>query len=320
MTHSKRFINFAILSVLLAASAPLYALDLVKIGVPAATYAPLAPVYMAQELGYYKDAGVQVEITAYRGGAMAQQMIAAGEADMIYHFPTGVALAVKKGIKEKIVGAAGLTAGGWHLVVVKDSPIKSLADIAGKKVGVTAKGSSTDFFAMWAARKAGVEIQTIPLGFGAMIPALKGGQLDACVLAPPLSQQMFVTGEGRSIADFSKDVGISLPELWVASQATIDQRPKAVEGVLKAIYRATRYMQLPQNRAYTLKFLKQHTRESNDKVNELVFEAAITKLATQATIKPEWLKAAMALAVGTGVENMRPEEFVTDKFFNVQAD
>lgn len=320
MNRIERLINFAIAVALLAASAPLCALEMVKIGAAAANFAPLAPVYLAQELGYYKEAGVQVEITVYRGGAASNQMLAAGEADIIHLYPAGVALAVKKGVKEKIIGVSDLSASGWHLVVLKDSPIKSLAGIIGKKVCVTARGSSTDFLAQWAARKAGGEIQAIPLGFGGMIPALKGGQVDACVLAPPLAQQMFASGEGRSIADLAKDVGPSLTNVWVASQAIIDQRPKAVAGVLKAIYRATRYMQQPQNRAYALKYLKQFTREPDDKVNELVFESAIMGMETRAAIKPEWLKAAMALAVGTGVENTRPEEIITDQFFNVQGD
>src|SRR3989304_10483132 len=91
-------------------------------------------------------------------------------------FPPGVALAVKKGVKEKIFSPGIVAADSWHLVVLRDSPIKSAKDLAGRKVGITAKGSTTDFFALWAAKKGGGEIQTVPVGAGGLIPALKGRQ------------------------------------------------------------------------------------------------------------------------------------------------
>ncbi len=116
----------------------------------------------AEELGYYKDNGVKVEVTAYRGGGAAQEALAAGAADMINFFPPGVALAVKKGIKEKIVGIGSSTPNGWHIVVMANSPYQAVKDLAGKKIGVTAKGSTTDFFALWAANRAGVSVETDP--------------------------------------------------------------------------------------------------------------------------------------------------------------
>src|SRR3989337_3193953 len=83
MTRIKGFIHFAVVAALLAAIAPLHAQEKVKIGLAVPNYGPLAAAYLAQELGYYKEAGVQVEVTAYRGGPAANQALAAGEADMI---------------------------------------------------------------------------------------------------------------------------------------------------------------------------------------------------------------------------------------------
>src|SRR5262245_60337446 len=75
----------------------------VRIGLAVPTYGPYAPVYAAEELGFYKENGIKAEITAYRGGAAGQEALAAGAADIISFFPPGAALAVKKGIKEKVV-------------------------------------------------------------------------------------------------------------------------------------------------------------------------------------------------------------------------
>jgi len=301
---------------LIATSAPLFAQEKVKIGLAVPNYGPLAAVYLAEELGYYKQFGVQAEITAYRGGAAANQALAAGEADLIDFFPPGVALAVKKGVKEKIVSPGSVFADSWHLVVLKDSPIKSVKDLAGRKVGITAKGSTTDFFALRAAKKGGGEIQTIPVGAGGLIPALKGKQVDAVSMHSPLPLQLIASGEGRSIVDYGKEIGPSLPDVWVASQTIIDQRPKALEGALRAIFKATRY--LKENRAYALKYLKNFTQEADNKVIELEYETAIMGRSTDAVMRPEWLRASMALAEGSGLDFAGIEEIYTDKFAHVK--
>ncbi len=135
-----------------------------KIGLAVPNFGAFAPVYAAEELGYYKEYGLTAEITAYRGGPAAQEALAAGAADIINFFPPGVALAVKKGIKEKIVGIGSAMPSGWAIVVMANSPFRTVADLAGKKIGITAKGATTDFYALWAAKKAGVAIETIPVG------------------------------------------------------------------------------------------------------------------------------------------------------------
>ena len=147
-----------------------------------------------------------------------------------------------------------------------NSPFRTVADLAGKKIGVTAKGSTTDFYALWAAKTAGVAIEAVPVGAAALIPTLKSGQIDAAVLNPPLSFRLTIPGEGRSVADLDKDMEPTLPDVWVATQSLIDANPKAVEGALRAIYRANAYMK--KNRAYGIDYLRRFTGEKDDRVVE----------------------------------------------------
>ena len=98
--HVARSLAIVAVSLLvLACASAARAQTTVKIGLAVPNYGPFAPVYAADELGYYKENGVAAEITAYRGGPAAQEALAAGAADIINFFPPGVALAVKKGIK-----------------------------------------------------------------------------------------------------------------------------------------------------------------------------------------------------------------------------
>ena len=291
----------------------------VKIGLAVPNYGPFAPVYAADELGYYKENGVAAEITAYRGGPAAQEALAAGAADIINFFPPGVAIAVKKGIKEKVVGIGSAKPLGWHIVVMAASPFRSVADIAGKKVGITAKGATTDFYALWAANRAGVKIETVPVGAPALIPTLKSGQIDVAVLNSPLSFRLIVPGEGRSLVDLGKEMEPTLPDVWVATQSLIDGNPKAVEGTLRAIYKATAYMK--KNRAYGIEYLRKFTGEKDDKVVELEYDVVLAGRPTSARIEPAWVEASLALAALGGITDLPPvPELFTDRFSAVSGD
>jgi NitT/TauT family transport system substrate-binding protein len=291
----------------------------VKIGLAVPNYGPFAPVYAADELGYYKENGVTAEITAYRGGPAAQEALAAGAADIINFFPPGVALAVKKGIKEKVVGIGSAKPLGWHIVVMASSPFHSVADIAGKKVGITAKGATTDFYALWAAKRAGVKIETVPVGAPALIPTLKSGQIDVAVLNSPLSFRLIVPGEGRSLVDLGKEMDPTLPDVWVATQSMLDGNPKAVEGTLRAIYKATAYMK--KNRAYGIDYLRKFTGEKDDKVVELEYDVVLAGRPTAARIETAWIEASLALASLGGLTDLPalPELF-TDRFSAVTGE
>src|SRR5712691_2563765 len=87
-----------------------------------------------------------------------------------------------------------------------------------------------------------------PLGAPALIPTLKSGQIDVAVLNSPLSFRMIIPGERRSLVDLGKDMEPTLPDVWVATQSLIDGNPKAIEGTLRSIYKATAYMK--KNRAF----------------------------------------------------------------------
>jgi NitT/TauT family transport system substrate-binding protein len=291
----------------------------VRIGLAVPNYGPYAPVYAAEELGYYKDNGIKVEITAYRGGGAAQEALAAGAADIINFFPPGAALAVQKGVREKVVGVGAATPVGWHLVVASNSPYKSVKDLAGKKIGVTAKASTTDFYALWAADRVGVKVDTIPVGAAGLIPTLKSGQIDAAVMHSPLPFKLIVPGEGRSLVDLGKEMEPTLPDVWIATQAMIDGNPKAIEGALQAIYKATAYMK--KNRAYSIEFLRKLTGEKDEKVIELEFDVVISGRPTAAKIERKWIESSLALAKLGGLTNLPSvDDIFTEQFSHVKGE
>jgi NitT/TauT family transport system substrate-binding protein len=291
----------------------------VRIGLAVPNYGPYAPVYAAEELGFYKENGIRAEITAYRGGAAGQEALAAGAADIISFFPPGAALAVKKGIKEKVVAIGSARPVGWHIVVNTSSPARTFKDLAGKKIGITAKGSTTDFYALWAANRAGVQVETVPVGAAALIPTLKSGQIDAAVLNSPLPFKLIIPGEGRSVVDLGKEMEPTLPDVWIATQAIIDGNPKAVEGTLRAIYKATAHMK--KNRAYAIDFMRKHTGEKDDRVIEQEYEVVLSGRPTAAKIERQWIEASLALAKLGGLTDLPAvDDIFTDRFSHVTGE
>jgi NitT/TauT family transport system substrate-binding protein len=303
-----------------AAAGAASAADKVRVGLAVPGFTPYAPIYAAQDLGIYKAKNLDAEITVYRGGPAAQEALAAGAADVISFFPPGVALAVKKGVKEKIVaGAASVTPTGWHIIVKADSPIKSLKDLAGKKIGITAKGATSDFYALWAGKMSGGEIQTIPLGGAGILPALKASQIDAAALWPNLTYRLIDSKEGRSLVDLGKEMPPNLPEVWVATEAMINDKPDVVKRFLESVMKATVHMQ--KDAAYGVAYVKKYAEEKDDAVAKEAYEAIIKTARTDGKIEVEWLKNAYQLASLAGITDLPPIETLwTDKFQPVKAD
>ena len=119
--------------VTLSGAATASAQELVRIGLAVPHNAAYVQFDAAETLGFYKEAGVKAELTLYRGGAASQEALSAGAADIITYFGAGVALAISKGAKEKIVAAIDPTPHGWQFLVLANSPIKSIKDLTARR-------------------------------------------------------------------------------------------------------------------------------------------------------------------------------------------
>lgn len=307
-----------LLTMLLLPLSQASALEKVSIGLSVPNFGPYAAVYVADELGYYADEGLEVEITAFRGGSAAQQALASDAMDIINYFPPGAAVAIERGVEQKVVAVGAARPDGWHMMVKSGSDIEKPEDLNGRRVGISAKNSTTDYYALWVANQYGVEIETVPVGGAGMIPALLSDQVDAISAFSPLTYRLIVSGDGRSLVDYARDMPPTLPDVWVASQDIIDEHPERVEGVLRAIYRATRYMQ--DNRNYSIDYLREFTGEEDPEVLRLEYEVGIMNRATRANIEPEWLKASLGLAGDSGSGTLSPSEVYTDQFADIGAE
>ncbi|MEP6840738.1 MAG: ABC transporter substrate-binding protein [Bradyrhizobium sp.] len=148
------------------------------------------PTVLAKQLGEFDKAGLNVELVDLKGGSDALKAVLGGSADVVSgYFDHCVNLAAKKQELQSFVVYDRYP--GLVLVVSPshNAEIKSIKDLAGKKVGVSAPGSSTDFFLKFLLKKNGLDptsAAVIGVGLGATaVAAMEQGQIDAAVMLDP---------------------------------------------------------------------------------------------------------------------------------------
>ncbi len=296
------------LVVVFALSLPIFAVispsaraaDTVRVGL-AAVYPAYAIPYAANKLGFYKQKNLDVQITQFRGGPATQEALASGAIDISTIAPAAAALAIAKGVQEKIVAlSVPPTPQGWYILVPVQSSIKSIADLNGKTVGVTQKGSLTDFWVQQAAAKAGIKVQTVALGAPAIMPALKAKQVDAAILWPIFSYKGLADGDFRSIDDLGATMEPSVSEGWAASHDLIQKHAGALNRWLQANAQAIVYMQNHED--WAIEFLKHYFDEEDEHVVKLVVDNFIKHINPDGVMKQQWMKTSMELAASAGME------------------
>src|SRR5579863_9774332 len=148
------------------------------------------PTVLAKQLGEYEKAGLAVELVDLKGGSDALKAVLGGSADVVSgYFDHCVNLAAKN---QQLVSFVVYDRYPGLVLVVSPKhtgEITAIKDLAGKKVGVSAPGSSTDFFLKYLLKKNGVDptsVAVIGVGLGATaVAAMEQGQIDAAVMLDP---------------------------------------------------------------------------------------------------------------------------------------
>jgi NitT/TauT family transport system substrate-binding protein len=164
------------------------------------------PLTISEQLGYFKDEGLDVEISDFAGGAKALQALVGGSADVVSGaFEHTINMQARNQFIEAFVlqGRAPQIALG---VSTKNVPhYKSLADLKGKKIGVSAPGSSTNMVANLVLSRAGIKASDVSyVGVGTAagaLAALRSGQIDAMSNTDPVMTMLEQKGDVKIVSD-----------------------------------------------------------------------------------------------------------------------
>jgi putative hydroxymethylpyrimidine transport system substrate-binding protein len=140
-----------------------------------------APIIVADELGYFEDAGLDVEIVAPADPNDPPKLVAAGQADIAISYQPQLHIQVDQGLPLARIGTLVATPLN-SLVALEDGPIDEISDLKGRKVGFSVGGFEDALLrAMLGHHGLSLaDVELVNVNF-ALSPALLSGQVDAVI-------------------------------------------------------------------------------------------------------------------------------------------
>jgi NitT/TauT family transport system substrate-binding protein len=225
----------------------------IAVGGKAAFY--YLPLTVAEQLGYFRAEGLDVEISDFAGGSRALQAVVGGSADVVSGaYEHTINLQSKGQIFQAFVlqGRAPQISMG---ISTKTMPqYKTVADLKGKKIGVSAPGSSTNMVANLILSRAGLKASDVSfIGVGTAAGALtafRSGQIDAMSNTDPVMTMLEQRGEIRIIADTrtmkgTVDVfgGVMPAGCLYAPLEFVQKNPNTVQALTNAMVHSLKWLQ-----------------------------------------------------------------------------
>ncbi len=238
---------------LLAQAKPEKSKVAIAVGGKAAFY--YLPLTIAEQLGYFKAEGLDVEIVDFSGGARALQAVLGGSADVVSGaYEHTINLQSKNQFFQAFVlqGRAPAIAIGVSTKTL--AGYKTVTDLKGKKIGVTAPGSSTNMVSNLVLSRFGLKADDVSyIGVGTSagaLTAVRSGQIDAISNIDPVMTMLEQKGDVRIITDTrtlkgTQDVfGGPMPAgcLYAPTEFLL-KNPNISQAMANAMVRALKWLQ-----------------------------------------------------------------------------
>ena len=234
-------------------SGPATAAEKITYLLPAPPSLPaFAPWVLAKHLGYYSDAGYDVEFVVARGGVDVAKQIGVGNAPIGGAIGDTPIIVRGNGVPVKAVGLMG---GGAMTVVVgrKDRGIEKLEDLRGKKISVLAFQDTTYFALLGALAAKNItknDVNAQAVGPAAVANLVVAGTVDACACTPDWEIDVRENLKDDAVSLPTKDYFQSMSQAILASDKMIAERPEMVRAIVKATLKGMQFvMDDPQKAA-----------------------------------------------------------------------
>ena len=212
-----------------------------------------APLIVAQQKGYFDEAGLEVEFIAPADPNDPPKLVAAGKADIAVSYQPQLHLHVAQGLPLVRIGTLVATPLN-SLVVLADGPISSLGDLKGAKIGYSVGGFETALLGAMLERH-GLsldDVELINVNFS-LSPSLIAGQTDAVIGAFrnfELNQMDIVGHPGRAF--YVEEQGVPVyDELILVAHRDALERPE-LRAFLDALERSVQFLLNHSEEAWNL--------------------------------------------------------------------
>lgn len=212
------------------------------------------PALVADQNGFFREQGVNVEVIDFKGGADAAKALIGGSVEF-------ASMSVEHALKAKAQGSdlvviAGFTRMSGLTLIVDNKlkeKVKTVNDLKGLRIGVTSLGSGTHMALNALLAKVGLkqsDVEVVAVGTSTMPPALENGSIDAAINFDPFIAHVLLREKGYVLFDLAteKDTqwlyGTDYPfTALVTRREVIAQKPDLVQRMVNAIVQAQRYIQ-----------------------------------------------------------------------------
>jgi NitT/TauT family transport system substrate-binding protein len=225
-------------------ASPAAAVEKITYLLPAPPSLPaFAPWVLAKHLGYYKEAGYDVDFVVARGGVDVAKQVGVGNAPIGGAIGDTPVIVRGNGVPVKSVGLMG---GGALTVVVgrKDRGINKLEDLKGKKIAVMSFQDTTYFALLGALASKGIsknDVSAEAVGPANVAKFMIAGTVDACACTP--DWEIDVREAVKDTVSLpTKDYFQSMAQAILTSDKMIAEKPEMVRAIVKATLRGMKYV------------------------------------------------------------------------------
>jgi NitT/TauT family transport system substrate-binding protein len=203
------------------------------------------PLFVGMHMKFFEEVGLKIEPSYFLGGGDTIRAITTRSADITHNAAPGATLiAISKGEPIKIV-AGNTGPAGTLWVVPADSPIKSVKDLKGKKVGFSTPGSVTHVAIQQILKKEGLEkdVQLVRAGGpGDNWAAIKNKVIDAGWHVSPGVYTLIAKNEARILFHTAQYVKEYQETVIIATEEMIKRDPEIIRNYLKARAKAINFL------------------------------------------------------------------------------
>lgn len=225
-------------------SGPAAALEKITYLLPAPPSLPaFAPWAIAKQLGYYAEAGYDVEFATAKGGVDVAKQVGVGNAQIGGAIGDTPIIVRSNGVPVKAVAVLG---GGALTVIVArgDRGITKIEDLRGKRLSVMSFQDTTYFALLGTLASKGMtkgEVQAEAVGPGWVVNFVDSGKADACACSP----DMEADAKARipnTVSLSTVDAFPSMAQAILVSDETIAKRPEMVRAIVKATLKGMKFV------------------------------------------------------------------------------
>lgn len=206
-----------------------------------------APYYVAATKGYFKDAGLDIEMSTANGGDKSMAALISGSADIALIGPETAIYVLNSDSSTKVRIFCGLTSTDGFMLVGRDKVDKfAWSMLKGKEILGFRPGSTPLLFLEEAMRMNGVNPQTdVKLSNNVAIPARVGawlaGQGQYAIFIEPDASQLQLDGKAHFLASIGATVGFADYTCFMATDKYLSEHAPVVQNWTDAIYRAQKW-------------------------------------------------------------------------------